>query len=735
MTDLTTHLRPNRAIYALLIVASGPLILGTGCAVAPKMVVTPQRYRLNVRLDATKHAITGRALIDVVRADQNADQDGPVAVELLLHPDLKITSMRIAGAKQRPALSLRPAATRAGDVVADRSFDNGGIKPRSHYIFLDHAVDAFTIFVDYKGKLFQDAGAGEVAGEIHNFKMQAHLGSDGVYLAGGYWYPQPALPKKTSFLADFTLTANMIPGFELVASGERAPDLAPSPDQLAWRSPFPLERMVLVGGVHQIHEQQYGDTTIRLHLKPEQAKYAEGLFAATRRNLDRYEPLIGDYPASEYAIVDNFFSSGFAFPTFTLLSSAVIDMGERSQTAHGYLDHEMLHSWWGNGIHVNPTDGNWCEALASYGANYYGYVLDGNDDEARRKRRNYSHFLSRIKSQDDKPLGTFGQKGGCGRNIAYNKGAAVFHMLASKIGQDTFWSAMRHLTAERVGDFASWETIRNVCEKESGQNLERFFTQWVRTGGAPQLSIEKATYNSADQSVTLIIVQEEPAFELDIPLRVRLLSGSQDVVAPIDQAGQVVTVAVRGVPQSVELDPDYHLFRKVPLAEIVPTTASTRYGQEFTTILPAGVVPKAYKSIQKVFAGSFERNEKIVRVVGAVEGDALAERCALILGDAVHDPYIAAFLSAIEFPVTFDDTGFTFDDEDYNEPGHAILATVAHPGLPGGGITVVYANSEAAIPSAFAIPMYDRSVVIFKDKMAIHRQDLEQRPSVIVDGS
>jgi hypothetical protein len=196
-----------------------------------------------------------------------------------------------------------------------------------------------------------------------------------------------------------------------------------------------------------------------------------------------------------------------------------------------------------------------------------------------------------------------------------------------------------------------------------------------------------------------------------------------------------VTVPVTGVPQSVELDPDYHLFRKVPIDEIIPTTATTRHGKAFTSILPAGDTPKEYKSIQKVVASSFEDDEKLERKAGDVDGDALSERCALILGDAARDPYIAAFLAAVEFPVTFDEQGFTFDNEAYTEPGHAILATAAHPGLPGGGITVVFANSEEAIPSSFAIPMYDRSVVIFKDKIAIHRQDLEHRPTVIVEGS
>ena len=64
-----------------------------------------------------------------------------------------------------------------------------------------------------------------------------------------------------------------------------------------------------------------------VHLHPDQARHAEGLIATVKRIWDRYEPLIGPYPTTEYAIVDNFFSSGFAYPTFTLLSSACDQYG------------------------------------------------------------------------------------------------------------------------------------------------------------------------------------------------------------------------------------------------------------------------------------------------------------------------------------------------------------------------------------------------------------------------
>ena len=711
------NLRACRFLSALALLAM------VGCVAPPRMSVHAARYRLDLQLDPTTHHLVGRATIDLERiAGQATPIDGRTAVEFLLHPHLKVLNVTVGGA------TVTRRFVRRG-----RSHDDP-LAPHTHAVVLKHPVDALTLFVDFEGELNQDVSAGEKAGQIHNFDMKAHIGTEGIYLGGGNWYPRPLGDEDNDpQLTDFTLVIAPIEGMALVAGAERAPELAARTERLAWKTPFPIEEMVVVGGPHEVHESTHHHVAVSLHLKPEQAKHAAGLFEAVKRNLDRYEPLIGAYPAGEFAIVDNFFSSGFAFPTFTLLSSAVIDMGERSQTAHGYIDHEMLHCWWGNGIHVDPRDGNWCEALASYGANYYGHVLDGNDKEARRKRRNYSHFLSRIEPEKDKPLGTYGLEDGCGRGIAYSKGAAVFHMLARKIGQDNFWAAMRRFTAEYTGRYASWGDIQRLCEEEGDMSLDTFFEQWVRGGGAPTLSVERAAYHSGDRLLTLSMHQEGGAFDLTLPVRVRHADGTTIVDVHLREASDELTIPLDFVPLTVEIDPDYHLFRKIPLKEILPTTAATRYGSAFAAVVPVGDLPGPYKDLQDIFESSFEENERHTLVVGEIGEGALAGSCLLILGEAVRDPHVAAFLSAVEFPVRWLDNGFVIGDETYLEPTHAVVATAAHPDVPGGGVTVFFANSEEAIPPAMLIPFYEHSMIVFEDRKPIVRRDLEYRNIIAVE--
>jgi hypothetical protein len=307
-------------------------------------------------------------------------------------------------------------------------------------------------------------------------------------------------------------------------------------------------------------------------------------------------------------------------------------------------------------------------------------------------------------------------------------------MLARKLGQEVFWEMMRRLTREFVGRYASWIDLQRLSEESAGSSLETFFQQWVRRSGSPEISIEKAilsrSHTSADSLLTLDVRQAEPAYELDLPLRIAHGSGTLDTVVSLNRAVQTVTIPLNVIPLTVELDPDYHVFRRIALEEIVPTTASTRRAKSLVSVMPGPEVAAEYRSVQSQFESRIPSDQRASYLPGAVPAGKLAEHAVLILGNAVRDPLVEAFLSAVEFPVEWFDDGFEYDGEFYDEPGAAVLCTVRHPDVKGAGVTVLYANSETAIPKAANVLMYDRSLVIFMDRLPILRADFEN-PRII----
>src|SRR5258708_28852397 len=73
--------------------------------------------------------------------------------------------------------------------------------------------------------------------------------------------------------------------------------------------------------------------------------------------------LLGPYPYSKFALVENFWETGYGMPSFTLLGEQVIRF---PFILHSSYPHELLHNWWGNGVFVDLAGGDWCEGLTTH---------------------------------------------------------------------------------------------------------------------------------------------------------------------------------------------------------------------------------------------------------------------------------------------------------------------------------------------------------------------------------
>jgi hypothetical protein len=672
---------------ALRIAGLSTVLLLAGC-VPSKLTVRPLSYDLAVEVSPQEHRLDAEVSIELEPLDAKPGAERH-RLELRLNPALELSSVELEGA------TLHKRKQRKG----------------RHRLIVEEPGERLRLSLRYAGELQQDVAAGEKEGEIHNLTVSAHIGEEGLYLVPkGDWYPRVELPDDADpqlELADYRLAVKPLDGFELVAGVERDED---GPDgELRWSSPFPLDGLVLLGGPLERASRRHGEIELHAVLAPGKGEVAEDILDASAEYLDRYQELIGPYPFREFTVLEAFFSSGFAFPTCTQIVGSQLSEYEQYRR-HGYLDHELLHNWYGNGIFVDPDDGNWCEGLASYTGNYYGHVLDGDAEGARKQRRNQSNFLSAIEPDQDLPLGTFGKEDGAGRGIGYQKAASVFHMLERKIGNDAFFAGLRRLTAERMGKFTTWDDLQRAFEQEAGVGLDGFFRQWVWTGGAPQMELHAAELRPGGVSVTLS--QGETAFELDVPLRLEYAEGSRDVVATMTEAVQTVEIdcETEGLT-GIELDPGYHLFRRLKRDEVMPTSSLTRRADKLLVVTPAGEPADGYRILLEASERAID--ETIVRTVDELDGSELAASSVLVLGEAVRHPAVLRLLSRTRSPVAWDDDGFTIEGERYDGARQAVYLTVHHPDLRGEGVTVYHGNSAAALSNARVLSFYANSLLVF----------------------
>ena len=692
------------------------------------------QYKLDLALNPKLHRLEASAELTIQR-QAAADQTSPGRIRIELHRDLGIDTITCAG---RPVGFRRLADDDRSGAPKDDDSDDMPPPPAVYVVGLpDPRAPRTVLIMRYGGLLFQNVSAGEKPGEIHNRAMHAHVGPDGIYLAPeGAWYPRIADPDRNTDrdptretqAADFQLSVAHLPGMTLVACGNRSrtgPDDAS--DKHTWRTPFPFDGMALVGGPLQNHQRTVNGLPIRVLLREDHAHFAEAILNATESYIKLYQPLIGKYPYDEFTVVENFFSSGFAFPGFTVLSSAVIGMGEMGLRP-GYLDHELLHNWWGNGVNVSALDGNWCECLTSYCANYMRPVLEGDTIKARAQRRDICYGLSRIAEDKDKPLGRFGRKDGPSSFIGYQKGSMVFAMLAQRIGADTLWQSLKELYTRRLGKPTGWADIQRTVEQVSGRSLDRFFQDWVRESGVPDVRIDEADYNPQEMRLTITTLQQGPhVFDLTLPIRLIFRNATLDETITVNRAAQVSVIRSLEPPQAIEVDPEFLVLRRIPLDHLMPTLAGIGKSKPLT-IVAAEDDFKEYDAV----AGALRRrykdaDEADLKEIKAADlnPDDLTQGHALLLGKACLTPAAGELLT--DQPLSIGDGFFTVGATRHDKPGDAVLCCLRNKSDPGGVICLYYGNGIPALRKASLITFYGgNSLIVFHNGAAGQRLDFER---------
>ncbi|EXJ15127.1 M1 family metallopeptidase [Imhoffiella purpurea] len=405
---------------------------------------------------------------------------------------------------------------------------------------------------------------------------------DGVFLDGfSAWYP-----RVPDALQAFEIDVRLPEGWIAVSQGEGPGD--PANGHSRWREDHPQDDIYLVAAPFDLYRADADGIEAQVYLRRPDPELAERYLEATRRYLRLYSDMIGPYPYTKFALVENFWESGYGMPSFTLLGPRVIRLPFIIHTSY---PHEILHNWWGNGVYVDDDSGNWSEGITNYLADYWLKEREGRGVEQRRDMlKDYGDY---VRTGKDFPLTEFRAKhGSASQAIGYNKGAMFFHMLRRRLGDDVFREGLRRFYADnrfRAAGFADW---RSAFESVSGQDLGKFFDAWTRRSGAPRLTLSNVqsmqTKEGFQVTGTVRQDQTEPPFPLLIPVRIDLREGP-----PIhmnlrgDGRETHFTAKLDSAPTQVAVDPEFDLFRQLLPGE-TPVTLSNLLGTDRGIIvLPA----------------------------------------------------------------------------------------------------------------------------------------------------
>jgi aminopeptidase N len=559
-------------------------------------LATPPHYRIDAKLEPTTRTLEVDAVLRLPPAYAGR------RVEFLLARTFQITSAT-------PAAKRLEVGSAAGFVGINGSSPRSSDAARASRYSVQLASGQRELRVRYRGRVdfgFETPtqeyarGFAETAGVVS---------SKGVYLAGSsLWYP---------FLGTVLVTAEISArapaGWQLVSPGSG--QAGGSEGAAHWVSEQPLDELHIVGGPLTRYARAAGQVTAEVYLrKPDEAlagKYLE----ATVRNLAMYRELIGPYPYDKFALVENFWETGYGMPSFTLLGPEIIRFPFILTSSY---PHELLHNWWGNGVFVDFATGNWSEGLTAYLADHLYKEQAGQGAEYRRDT--LKQYRDYVRTARDFPLVEFRSRSSpTTEAVGYGKALMAFHMLRRKLGDAAFTRGLQKFYREQAGKRASFTDLALALDSP-GSDAPAFMKEWTTRAGAPELRVENLRVTPVDEGARitgeLVQVQRVEPFRLDVPVVLRLRDGVRALTVQSSARRTPFTFNERTRPISLEVDPEFDLFRLLDARETAPSLGQIFGDGQVLAVVPAlasTVERAAYEAMIEFWRGNGAQKITVIR--------------------------------------------------------------------------------------------------------------------------
>jgi hypothetical protein len=552
--------------------------------------------------------------------------------------------------------------------------------------------DSFTLI--YSGEIFHPPQ--QDAREARTFQSTPGIiATEGAVLTGDSgWYPRFG-----DGMLTFSLGIEFPQGWHAISQGKRT---SVGTTQANWQESQPQNEIYLIAAPFTEYVRSDAGVEALVYLRSDDETLAQRYLDATARYLAMYQRLIGPYPYAKFALVENFWETGYGMPSFTLLGSQVIRLPFIVDTSY---PHEILHNWWGNGVYVDYTSGNWSEGLTAYLADHLLQEQKGNGAEYRRSTlQKYADFVS---AGRDFPLAQFTSRHSeQSEAVGYGKAMMLFHMLRRQLGDETFTRALQDFYRNFRFKRASFADLEHALSQASGKSLKPFFVQWVQQSGAPQLRLVSAQARQSAAGYELGVVVEQtqlgPAYSLDLPLAITLAGqdAAYSTVIAIKDKRTELHIQLAAQPLRVDVDPEFDLFRRMDRAEIPPAFSQIFGAEKLLIVLPR----KAPEALSAQYLGIAQAWQKRPSRETTIKWDDEIEHlpdAGAIWLFGWENKFRGELKTALEKNAVMSDTGARFGDGEYERVLVALALTAHIRGTP---------TAWLAAPDAAMLPVLARKL-------------------------
>jgi len=590
---------------------------------------------------------------------------------------------------------LAPTTPTPGVRLVKENARSGPVPLESFKVALPAGQNRF--IVEYGGSIYHPL---EAYGKEQARGFQQTPGmifGEGVYLAGSsFWYPS-----LDEGLVTFSLQVQLPPKWDAVSQGLRTlHDRRGDKALVRWESPEPQEEIYIVAAPFTEYSRPAGGIDAMVFLRAPDEDLASKYLDATVRYLALYEKLIGPYPYKKFALVENFWETGFGMASFTLLGPKIIRF---PFILHSSYPHEILHNWWGNGVFPDYRKGNWAEGLTAYLSDHLIKEMRGNGVAYRQQTlQKYTDYV--LKGRDF-PLSQFlSRHSSSSEAVGYGKSLMFFHMVRQQVGDRTFVRALQDFYKKNKFQFASFDDLRRSFEKVSGKEMNVYFDQWITRTGAPQLKVSRGKSRADGDGFVLTAVLEQAQPESVYPLRIPVAvtmegqDGAFQTVITMEKRRLELKLHLPARPLRLDVDPEFDLFRRLDRDEIPPALTQTFGAKKMLILLPSSSgksLLQAYRELSKSLAHSGP-DEVEVRLDTEVKL-LPADRAVILLGWQNH--FLSEIASALsEYDVAIKQNELSIGSKKIRRENHTVVLTARHPKNKDFSLTWVAADLPEALP-------------------------------------
>ena len=548
-------------------------------------------YELDVSFDPGRQWLDGRALMRVfVRADAVNNLTIRLAENLTIRSIYsnefgRLLSLRVRG-QNHVIVNLSGYATRGTQITLDVSY-SGRLEPAEP---------------DREALAPQFPQAQPEIAESASFPGEASL----LYSTRTYWYPQGSAGDYATAVMHLTVPDT----YQLVASGELAPgspvvvpgfDRQPAGRRYNFEARQPLRYLsCLISRLVRVNASSVslveplaslastgsgalpdtplpaGSFNSELELvveaNPRQVVRARQAQPVAVDLMSYYTSLVGDspYPDLTVAFIEKGLPGGHSPAYLAVLyqplpsatSNWSNDPAAFISFPEYFLAHELAHQWWGQAVGWRTYHDQWIsEGFAQYFAALYARKRHGDELFGEMLRRMAKWAREQGKAGPVSlgyRLGHIQGDSRIFRAIVYNKSAVVLHMLRRVIGDEAFFRGIRRFYFGARFGRAGTGDVRAAFEKESGQDLTRFFDAWIGGSGTPEIAVSWA--RAADGAVPEVAVRiEQRGKDSEFPVTVTLhYSGgaTEDRQIIVRERAAEFRLPLKGALKNVSLNRD-----------------------------------------------------------------------------------------------------------------------------------------------------------------------------------